>query len=243
MALEEKLKKQDDMVRYRAIEALVQIGPAAAPTVPTLAKFVDKDEDPDNRWHAASAMVTIDPHHRLTHKLTVPLLIAQLKHASPDRRLSSAVYLSYVGKAGKPAVPVLRFGREMQLAGSICHPNLVKVYEIGFHEGRAFLAMEYLQGMTLDALVTKLGRPLLVPQACEYIRQTALALKHCHEVGLIHRDIKPSNLMLLETLPTPVIKVIDLGWRGSLASAISAAAASTGTEGWQTAMTCTSGPR
>lgn len=103
---------------------------------------------------------------------------------------------------------ILRFQREAQLAATLDHPHIVRVYDAGQAGDLHYYAMEYLEGTTLSRLVRKRG-PLSVADACTYVRQAALGLHHAHEAGLVHRDVKPSNLMLLSQHDQ--IKVLDLG--------------------------------
>lgn len=108
-----------------------------------------------------------------------------------------------------------RFRREVLATARLQHPNIVGVIEADLEGPVPYLAMEYVPGVTLQALVDA-GGPLPIAQACDFIRQTAVALQHAHEQGLVHRDIKPSNLMALAPAglplpPRPVIKVLDMG--------------------------------
>lgn len=96
-----------------------------------------------------------------------------------------------------------RFEREIQVISQLTHPHVVQAYDAGTVGNTYFLAMEYVEGQDLNQLVKKSG-PLPVDQACDYIRQAALALQHIHQQGLVHRDIKPSNLMLCEPALTAV---------------------------------------
>lgn len=100
-----------------------------------------------------------------------------------------------------------RFRRELQAAGALDHPNIVRATDGGEVNQTLYLVMEYLQGQTLDAVVKQRG-PLPVDEACDYIRQAALGLSAIYNAGLVHRDIKPSNLFLTDT---GVIKLLDLG--------------------------------
>ncbi len=101
-----------------------------------------------------------------------------------------------------------RFRREVEAAGRLHHPGIVSAYDAGEVRGRLYLAMEYVEGIDLERLVEESG-PLSVDLACEIVRQTAEALHHAHERGLLHRDIKPSNLML--AAPGVTVKLLDLG--------------------------------
>ncbi len=109
-----------------------------------------------------------------------------------------------------------RYEREVAAALSLNHPNIVRVYEAGEHEGRHYLAMEFIDGIDLSRL-GKEYRPLAIPEACEYIRQAALGLHHAHERGFVHRDIKPSNIIvagerhLPQAVEPAVAKILDMG--------------------------------
>ncbi|MBI2479775.1 MAG: serine/threonine protein kinase, partial [Planctomycetia bacterium] len=88
-----------------------------------------------------------------------------------------------------------RFFREARAAAAIDHPNICPVYDIGEFQGQDFIAMAYVAGPTLDAMMRECG-PLDVAEACQIIRAAALALDECHLQGVIHRDIKPSNIII-----------------------------------------------
>jgi serine/threonine protein kinase len=101
----------------------------------------------------------------------------------------------------------IRFRREMLALGALRHPNLVEATDAGEIDGVPYLVMEYVAGLDLARLSSRLG-PLPVADACEAIRQAALGLQAIHEQGLVHRDVKPSNLILT---PEGRVKVLDLG--------------------------------
>jgi WD40 repeat protein len=102
---------------------------------------------------------------------------------------------------------VERFRREARAAARLDHPNIVRAFDAEQAGEFHFLAMEFVDGISLAQLLEQRG-PLPVAQACEYVRQAALGLQHAHERGMVHRDIKPHNLMLT---PDGVIKVLDFG--------------------------------
>jgi len=106
---------------------------------------------------------------------------------------------------------VARFEREIAAIGTLDHPGIVRAFDAGQRGGVWFLAMELVEGADFSTLSRTLG-PLPPADACELIRQAALAIQHAHERDLIHRDIKPSNLMLT-TVPdgSPLVKVLDFG--------------------------------
>ena len=100
-----------------------------------------------------------------------------------------------------------RFYREAQAAGGLQHPNIVTVYEMGEAEGVPFIAMEYLEGESLD---TVLGTNTQIPlaQKLGYIVQVCRALSYAHQHGIVHRDIKPGNIVVTRD---GAVKVVDFG--------------------------------
>jgi len=88
-----------------------------------------------------------------------------------------------------------RFLRESQLAASLDHPNVVPVYEAGEVDGLLYIAMRYVVGTDLRALLGAEG-PLAPERALMLVGQVASALDAAHERGLVHRDVKPSNVLL-----------------------------------------------
>ena len=107
---------------------------------------------------------------------------------------------------------VQRFYAEVRAASRLLHPNIVAAFDAGFVEteehGKVhFLAMEYVDGLTLTQAVAKNG-PMSIGGATAAIRQAALGLLHAHRAGIIHRDVKPGNLMRAND---GTVKVLDLG--------------------------------
>lgn len=100
-----------------------------------------------------------------------------------------------------------RFRREMAVIGQLQHPHIVLAHDAGEIDGISYLAMELVDGAHVGHLVRHWG-VLSVADACEIVRQVALALEHAHANGLVHRDIKPSNLLLARS---GQVKVSDLG--------------------------------
>jgi serine/threonine protein kinase len=90
---------------------------------------------------------------------------------------------------------VRRFRREAQAAARLHHPNIVQVFDSDHSGDTHYLAMELVDGETLERIVERDG-PVPFAQACGWMRQAALGLQHAHEQALVHRDIKPANLML-----------------------------------------------
>jgi serine/threonine-protein kinase len=87
-----------------------------------------------------------------------------------------------------------RFFREARAAGNLRHPNVVTVYDVGESEGVPYMAMEFLSGGSLSALM-KSG-PLALDRAVSIVRQVALGLHYAHVRGIVHRDVKPDNIIM-----------------------------------------------
>jgi serine/threonine protein kinase len=103
---------------------------------------------------------------------------------------------------------VARFRQEILAVGRLEHPHLVRALDARQEGDRLLLVMEYLEGSNLADLLRRRG-PLPIAEACEVVRQAALALHYAHtQLQLVHRDIKPSNLFLTRD---SYVKVLDLG--------------------------------
>lgn len=92
------------------------------------------------------------------------------------------------------AEQVRRFRIEASAAGSLQHPNIVTVHEVGLHEGQHFLAMDYVDGPNLARLVY--DQPLPARKAAAYLKAIAEAVQFAHNHGILHRDLKPSNVLI-----------------------------------------------
>lgn len=100
-----------------------------------------------------------------------------------------------------------RFLREARLAAKLHHQNTVTVYQVGQEENLVYIAMEYVDGQSLDKAVSP-GQPMEWREATRAIRDAAAGLAAAHQLGLVHRDIKPSNLL---RTTSRVTKVADFG--------------------------------
>lgn len=100
-----------------------------------------------------------------------------------------------------------RFNREAIAAGNLSHPNIVVIYDVGLQKNLQYIAMEFLEGYTLEAL---LGRNLQLNYriVASIVQQVCSAIDYAHAAGVVHRDIKPANIMVLDDFK---IKVMDFG--------------------------------
>lgn len=100
-----------------------------------------------------------------------------------------------------------RLFREAQAAGKLSHPNIVTIYDVGSEGSLQYIAMEYLEGQTLEDMIKKRVQ-FSYKIIANIITQICMALDYAHERGIIHRDIKPANIMVLSNY---AIKVMDFG--------------------------------
>ncbi len=100
-----------------------------------------------------------------------------------------------------------RFYREARISGTLSHPNIVTLFDIGEEGGLPFLAMEYVDGCTVGSMI-EAGTRLKPEKVIGLVSQVAAALDYAHSRGVVHRDIKPSNLIVYED---DKVKVTDFG--------------------------------
>ena len=124
-----------------------------------------------------------------------------------DSRLHREVAIKVVGEAltGDPGF-LGRLEREARLAGSLNHPNIVAVHDIGVHDGAPYVVTELLQGETLRERLAR--GPVPLGQALDWAGQIAQALAAAHAHGIIHRDLKPENVFLTRL---GQVKLLDFG--------------------------------
>ncbi len=124
-----------------------------------------------------------------------------------DERLDRAVAIKLLpSRFSDDAERLRRFELEAKLAGSLSHPNVIGVYDVGSHEGSPFIVTELLEGETLRDRLR--GRSLTPARALEISRQLIAGLGAAHARGIIHRDLKPSNIFVCTGGP---VKILDFG--------------------------------
>ena len=130
-----------------------------------------------------------------------------------DDSLNRTVALKVLPKdRAENPVLVRRFKAEGQAAAHLEHPNIVRVFEAGEADGFLYMALEYIEGIDVHELVERRG-VVPIKRSTDIIRQTALALQHAHDKGIVHRDIKPSNLLIKRD---GSVKLADLGLARSI---------------------------
>jgi len=139
--------------------------------------------------------------------------VYQAKQLGMDRMVALKVIRTDVVETPLAAK---RFEQEMRFSARVEHPNTIRVYDFGEHAGQLYLAMEFLVGRSLAALIEAQGR-LELPRIVRIAKQMAHALGAAHEMGVVHRDLKPENVMLIENIGEPdFVKVLDFGIAKSL---------------------------
>jgi serine/threonine protein kinase len=175
--------------------------------------------------YPAGVLGVVIDHYRITGKLGTGGM--GVVYEAVDTRLPRRVALKFLAdEVADDADASRRFRREAETIALLNHPHICTIYDVGDHEGRAFIAMERVEGVNLKTHMAR--KTLSTPEVVDIALQVTRALEAAHAKGVVHRDIKPGNVMVSDA---GQVKVLDFGLARRFRGVEAAAAGLPGLEG------------
>jgi len=182
------------------IETPAFADPGASPLRPRSSRSLNRTLNPKS-----GLADTVIGHYRVLRKIGCGGM--GVVYEAEDLKLGRHVALKFLPEElAEDPESLQRFGREARSASALNHPNICTIYEINEANGRAFIAMELVEGKTLRELLACGSLPMR--KAIEIAAQVAEGLTKAHEAGIAHRDLKPENLMVSDD---GFVKILDFG--------------------------------
>jgi serine/threonine-protein kinase len=133
--------------------------------------------------------------------------VYEAQHAVIGHRI--ALKIVNAARAERPET-LARFQREARICGTIRHPNVGQIYDVGMHDGKPYMVLELHEGQSLADVLEESVLP--IPATIEITLQVLSALAAIHDVNVVHRDVKPDNVMLVRSISGDiVVKLVDFG--------------------------------